>query len=107
MGPGLCRRIHSSIKIICYKEEIPVDCKMGTICPKYKKGDGNKCDNYKGITLLSCIYKVLSSIINNRLKEYTEKIISDYQNGFRSNRGAMDDIHILRRITEKAYEYNI
>jgi len=80
---------------------------MGTICPKYKKGDGNKCDNYKGITLLSCIYKVLSSIINNRLKEYTEKIISDYQNGFRSNRGAMDDIHILRRITEKAYEYNI
>ena len=51
---------------------------MGTVCPKYKKGDGNKCDNYKEITLLSCTYKVLSSIINNRLREYTEKIIDNW-----------------------------
>jgi len=78
VSPGLCRRIHSSIKIICYIEEIPTDCKMGTVCPKYKKGDGNKCDNYKEITLLSCTYKVLSSIINNRLREYTEKIIDNW-----------------------------
>jgi len=36
VGPGLCRRIHSSIKIICYKKK-PIDCKMGNVCPKYKK----------------------------------------------------------------------
>jgi hypothetical protein len=43
---------------------------------------------------------------NNRLTEYTEKRIGDYQNGFTPNRGAMDDIHIFKQITEKAYEYN-
>jgi hypothetical protein len=80
---------------------------MGTVCPKYKKKrEGNKSDNYKGKTLSSCIYKVLLSIISNRLTEYTDKIIDDYQNGFRPNRGAMDDIHIIRQIIEKAYEHN-
>jgi hypothetical protein len=28
---------------------------------------------------LSCIFKVLSSIISNRLTEYAEKITGDYQ----------------------------
>jgi len=37
VGPGLCRMIHSSTKIICYKEEKPTDWKTGTVCPKYKK----------------------------------------------------------------------
>jgi hypothetical protein len=37
VDPGLCRRIHSSIKIICYKEENPIEWKMETVCPKYKK----------------------------------------------------------------------
>jgi Reverse transcriptase (RNA-dependent DNA polymerase). len=44
-----------------------------------RKGDQNKRDNYRGITLLSCIYKVLSHIISNALTEYAEKIIGDYQ----------------------------
>jgi hypothetical protein len=37
VGQGLCRRIRGSIKIICHKEEMPIDWKMGTVCPKYKK----------------------------------------------------------------------
>lgn len=40
------------------KEEIPIDWKMGIMCPIYKKGDRNKCNNYRGIMLWSCMYKV-------------------------------------------------
>ena len=54
------------------------------------------------VTHLSCIYKVLLSIISNRLTEYAEKIIGDYQNEFKMNRGTIDDIHILRQIIDKA-----
>jgi Reverse transcriptase (RNA-dependent DNA polymerase). len=79
---------------------------MGIVFSKYKKCDGNKCNNYRGIALLSCIYKVLSSIISNRLTDIQKKIIGDYQNGFRPNRAAIDNIHTLRQITKKAYEYN-
>jgi len=72
-----------------------------------KEVDRNKCDNHREITFLSCIYKVVSSIMGNRLREYAEKIIGDYQNGFRTNRGTNDNIHIFRQVKEKAYEYSI
>lgn len=61
----------------------------------------------RGITLGICMYKVPSSIISNRLTECAQKVIADYQNRFRMNRGTVDNIHILRQITKKAYEYNI
>jgi hypothetical protein len=32
------------------KEEIPVDWKVGLICPMYKKGDPQEHKNYRGIT---------------------------------------------------------
>jgi hypothetical protein len=79
---------------------------MGIICPIYTQGDQNKCERYREIMLLSCIHKVLSRIISNRLTEYAEKIIGVCQNGFRINRGTVDNILILRQIIEKAFEYN-
>jgi hypothetical protein len=42
---------------------------------------------------------VLSGILYNRLAEYAEEILGDYQCGFRAN--------CSRQIQEKAYEYNI
>ena len=61
-------------------------------------GDQNKCDNYRGISHFSCIYKVLSHIISNSLTEYAEKIIGDYQYGFRMNRGTSHNVHIETNI---------
>jgi len=39
MDLALWRRIHSLIKIIWNKEEIPIDWKIGIVCPIYKKTD--------------------------------------------------------------------
>jgi hypothetical protein len=39
VDPALWRRIHSLIKIIWNKDEIPIDWKMGIVCPTYKKID--------------------------------------------------------------------
>jgi len=41
---------------------------------------------------------VLPSIKSNRLTEYAAKINGDYQNGFRTNWGTTDNIHILRQV---------
>jgi hypothetical protein len=87
--------------------EIPIDWKMGIVFPIYKKGDRNKCDSYRAVTLRSCMYKVPSSIISNRWTECAEKVIGDYQNRFRMRRRTVDNIHTLRQIIEKAFEYNI
>jgi len=42
------------------KEELPEQWKQLIIVPVYKKGDKMDCRNYRGISLLSTTYKILS-----------------------------------------------
>jgi len=60
---------------------------MMIICPIHKKVDKTDCQNYRGISLLSVIYKVFAKILAKRLSPYTEQIIGDYQCGFRRDYG--------------------
>ena len=54
---------------------------------------------------LSFVYiKVLPNILSNRLKGNAKKKTDYYQNGLRTNRGTIYNLHILRQKIEKAYE---
>ena len=49
---------------------IPSSWTIGIIKPIYKgKGDKNDPDNYRPITILSCIGKLFTSILNNRINK--------------------------------------
>ena len=65
-----------------------------------------KCENYRGITLLNVTYKMLSSIILEPFKWFSEEILGDDQCSFRPRR-TTDQIFIVRHILEKFYAYNI
>ena len=63
---------------------VPRDRVKGNNIPIYKNM-GNKTDpmNYRPITLLNCIGKAFTSMINNRLNKYLEenKILNETQSG--------------------------
>ena len=48
------------------------------IVPTYKEDDKTDCGNYRGISLLSTTYKILSNILLSMLIPYAEEIIGDY-----------------------------
>jgi antitoxin component of RelBE/YafQ-DinJ toxin-antitoxin module len=52
--------------------QIPKEWKQGLIIKLPKKGDLTECCNWRGITLLNIISKVLATIIYDRLKGETE-----------------------------------
>ena len=52
---------------------IPESWQIGSIIPIYKnKGDINSPENYSPITLLSCIGKLFTAILNKRLTDFIE-----------------------------------
>jgi hypothetical protein len=59
---------------------------------------GNKLrsHNYKRI-LLKCIgYQILTIVINNRIKKYTDNVNGEYQAGLKSGKPTIDDIFTVR-----------
>jgi hypothetical protein len=48
--------------------------------------------NYRGVSLLSTAYKIVSNILLSRLTLHAEEIIWDYRCGFRRNSSTIDHI---------------
>ena len=69
-------------------------------------GSKTVCSNYRGISLLPTMYKILSNILLSRLTPYAEEIIGDHQCGFRHNRSATDHVLCIRQILENKWEYS-
>ena len=59
---------------------------------------GGIVDNYRGITLLSVVGKLYTSILNNRISSWLEreKKIVEEQGGFRAKRATSEQIFILK-----------
>ena len=87
-------------------ERVPEEWKETIIVPIHKRGDRDRCENYRGIALGNAAYKILSNIILGKIKPYIEKVMGDYQNGFRDGRSVIDNIFALKIINEKLWEYN-
>nr|XP_043068191.1 uncharacterized protein LOC122321607 [Drosophila bipectinata] len=83
------------------------DWNLSMICPILKKGDATVRTNYRGISLLPVAYKVLTSVLCERLKPHAEALIGPYQCGFRPGKSTVDQIFTLRQILEKSYENQI
>ena len=80
-GRTIRYQIHKLIVSIWNKEELPEEWKE-SIVPIYNKGDKTDCNNYRGISPLPTMYKILSNILLSRLTPYAKEIIGDHQCGF-------------------------
>ena len=89
-------------------EKIPLEWSRGIIFPLYKDGDERIPNNYRGITLLSVVGKVYSSLLTKRLVDWCEKEekLAEEQAGFRSNRSTLDHIFTLCEIIQARKELN-
>ena len=70
-----------------------------------KKGNLQQCQNYRTISLISHLSKVMLKIPPNRLKPQVEKIITKKQAGFRAGRSPTEQIFNLCILCEKYLQH--
>lgn len=90
-------------KQIWKEGRFPKEWRRSVVMPIYKKGDKEKAENYRGISLLCTAYKIYAEILKGRLEVEAEerKLIPESQAGFRKGRGTMDNILILNHIVQR------
>ena len=93
------RCLHAFFQLCFDAGYIPSEWTQAIICPipKSKDSDPRVPLNYRGLSILSCIYKVYSAVLNNRVLQFFEdnNLLHDEQNGFRSKRSCNDHIFSL------------
>jgi sorting nexin-29 len=92
--------------LIWNKEEMPQQWKKSTVIPTHKKGDKTDCITYRGISLLSTSYKILTNFLLSRLTLYTDKITEDHQSVLSCNRSITNQMFSIWQLLEKKWEYN-
>jgi hypothetical protein len=70
--------MYELVRQIWEEDRIPEEWKETIIVPIRKRGDRDRRENYREITLGNVAYKILSYIILGKIKPYTENVREDY-----------------------------
>ena len=115
-GPdGLCIELFKNVateiapiltrifNIVFVKGVFPKTWGESIICPIHKSGTVHDPGNYRGISLLNTMYKIMSKIISTRLYNWAEENgkIDEGQAGFRKGYSTVDNIFTLQAMVQK------
>lgn len=77
--------------------EFPSAFKLSVVTPIYKSGDKTDMNNYRPISLISNLAKILEKILKIRLSKFINKykLLSPTQYGFREGKSTQDAIQFL------------
>ena len=97
--------LHSICQQIWKTQHWLQDWKRSVFIPIPKKGNAEKCSNYRTIALISHASKVMLKILQVRLQQYVNQELPDVQAGFKKGRGTRDQMADICWIIEKAREF--
>ena len=103
-GQTLKKFLFALLTIFWTTQVLPADLINPNLTILFKKGDRSDCGNYRGISLLSVVGKVLADILLQRLHFVLTDVYPESQHGYRSGRGTIDGIFTVRQLMEKTKE---
>ena len=106
-GDELVRCMHHLLCNIWSLESMSSDWSLSLLRPVFKKGDATIFSNYRGIRLLMIAYRILSSVLCERLKPFLDKMIGCYQCGFRPEEATVDHSFMLLQFLEQIDTHNL
>ncbi|CAK1593657.1 unnamed protein product [Parnassius mnemosyne] len=97
---AIANLINTSVETGIYPDEL----KIGCVRPIYKKGRRDDFLNYRPITLLSSINKIVEKYVREQIDKFynTHDVIYENQFGFQAGKGSND---LLMKLTDEINEY--
>jgi hypothetical protein len=105
-GEGMVAGLRRLLQTVWEQEAVPVEWKRGQVVPIFKGGTESALGDYRGITLLSVVGKVLEGVVLARVEKWLAKTggLSDEQGGFRAGRGTADLIWLVSEVVQRRRE---
>lgn len=96
------------IQISFASGQYPQDLKNALVTLVHKNGDPEDIANYRPISLLSVLNKIIEELIVEQLTDHLEhnNILAEYQFGFRSGRGTQQAVCALQGCIQEALDAN-
>ena len=78
---------HIIINLSIEKNVVPKDLKNAQVVPLFKQNKRSEVGNYRPVSVLSVVSKILERAVYTQLEDYLvkKKLLFDFQSGFRSN----------------------
>ena len=104
----LFMNISKYLVMFCYLNNMIIDAGnipkswllvLSNLCTK-NKGDPTLPENYRPITILSCMDKLFTAILNTRLNTFLEvnSILNETQCGFRASYSTSDNVFVIHAL---------
>ncbi len=79
---------------------IPKGCNASFICLIPKVRDPSKLEQYRPISLVGALYKIISKVLASKLKKVLPAIVDESQSAFLKNRGILDSVLMANEVVE-------
>ena len=102
LSDSIPKSLHLLFNLIANKCVFPTNRKISEIVSIFKDGDKQQASNYRPISLLSTVSKLLEKLIYNKLVPTLTNTLSNTQHGFRRRRSTITNlIEYLHALYEK------
>ena len=95
------KAITKLFNLIFDTEFYPCSWNKAFIVTVFKSGEKGDPNNYRGISLINTLAKILSAVLNNRLMIHMKERFSLTQFGFRPNHRTADSVFIVKTLITK------
>ena len=96
--PNFMDLLYKLVVQVWTEEDIPEAWRECLITLLYKKGKNDDPKNFRPLSLIHCVSKIITKIVRNRMSDRYEDIISGDQFGFRKGTGTIDAIYVFRQL---------
>ena len=92
---ALCGPLHHLFNLSLKNSQIPSEWHLHRITPIFKSGDRSLVSNYRPISLLCTVSKVLESLVYDKVIDFLSCSLSTFQFGFLSGRSTLQQLLIF------------